>query len=175
WVILYFFYKRKPLALKHHFKNFRDTEVVKKTYQLNVMMTVGILIIALQQTEFSNLVVHGLNQIEDYFPLLNPLAVFPLVVILLGFMGMGPTTVMVLVAGILQNIDLPYPPALVVLAITSGSAISIMLSPLIMPVIVLSASNKLSLFKNGIQFNWFYALSFYLIVQIYIQTAIHFF
>ena len=68
--------------------------------------------------------------------------------------------------------DLPYPPELIVLAVTSGSVISILISPVIMPVIVLSASNGLSLFTNGIKFNWKYALVFYIIVQIYIQTMV---
>lgn len=175
WVILYFIYKKKLGHLNKHFVNFRKEEVVKKTYQLNVMMTVGILIVALEQTRFSDNVGQALLNVQEIVPFLNPLTIFPFVVILLGFMGMGPTTVMVLVAGILQSIHLPYPPALIVLAITSGSAISIMLSPLIMPVIVLSASNKLSLLKNGIQFNILYAFGFYLVVQVYIQFAIHLF
>lgn len=88
---------------------------------------------------------------------------------------MGPLTVMVLVAGILGEMALPYPPELLVLSITSGSAISILLSPFIMPVIVLSAENKLNSFTNGIKFNWKFALVFYLLVQFYIQMMIFIF
>ena len=93
-------------------------------------------------------------------------------VIILGFFGLGPLTVMVLVGGILGNLDLPYPSELIVLAVTSGSALSILLSPIIMPIIVLSASNGLSGVKNGIKFNWKYALVIYIMVQAYIQSMV---
>ncbi|WP_370459694.1 hypothetical protein [Oceanobacillus sp. AG] len=92
--------------------------------------------------------------------------------IILGFFGLGPLTVMVLVGGILGNLDLPYPPEIIVLAVTSGSAISILLSPLIMPVITLNGANGLSGFKNGIRFNWKYALVLYVVVQIYVQLMV---
>lgn len=80
---------------------------------------------------------------------------------------------MVLVAGILESMSFPYPPELIVLAITSGSVISIMLSPLIMPVIILSSSNGLGLVTNGLKFNWKFAIAFYIIVQVYLQSMIH--
>ncbi|WP_255585162.1 hypothetical protein [Virgibacillus saliphilus] len=70
----------------------------------------------------------------------------------------------------MESIHLPYPPELIVLAITSGSAISILLSPLIMPLIMLSGSNGLSGFKNGVVFNWKYAVVIYVMVQVYMQT-----
>src|SRR5699024_11197335 len=94
------------------------------------------------------------------------------IVIILGFMGLGPLTVMVLVGGIFESISLPYSPELIVLAITSGNAISIMLSPLIMPVIILSSINGLSPIKNGFRFNYKYAIAFYVMVQVYIQTMV---
>lgn len=77
---------------------------------------------------------------------------------------------MVLVAGILQSIHLPYPPELIVLAVTLGSSISILLSPVIMPIIVLSGSNGLSGFKNGFQLNGIFAVVLYMIVMTYIQV-----
>src|SRR5699024_3208710 len=58
------------------------------------------------------------------------------------------------------------------LAITLGSAISILLSPLIMPIIALSGVNGLSGFKNGIRFNWKYALILYIVGQIYVQGSV---
>ena len=91
----------------------------------------------------------------------------------LGFIGLGPLTVMVLVAGILESMSFSYPPELLVLALTSGSVISILISPIVMPVIILSASNGLSLYTNGIKFNWKFAITFYILVQIYLQTAVH--
>src|SRR5699024_4865108 len=145
----------------------------KQTYQLSTMICVGILIYALKQTTFATTVVGSIDYIQTHLPFLNPLYFLPFIVIILGFLGLGPLTVMVLVAGILESMALPYPPELIVLAITSGSVISILVSPLIMPVIVLSAANKLSLITNGFKFNVIYAIVFYVVVQIYIQAMVY--
>jgi len=148
--------------------------MVNQTYQLSVMIVVGILIFGLNQTDFATIVIGGLNYLQHKLPFINFLYLLPFLIILLGFLGLGPLTVMVLVAGILENLALPYPPELMVLAITSGSVISIVISPIVMPVIILSASNGLSLFTNGFKFNWKFAITFYLVVQFYIQTMLYF-
>src|SRR5699024_10823988 len=85
--------------------------------------------------------------LQASLPFINILYFLPFMVIILGFFGLGPLTVMVLLGGILESIQLPYPPELIVVAITLGSAISILLSPLIMPIIALSGVNGLSGFK----------------------------
>src|SRR5690625_2545616 len=174
WIGAFYLFKKKGNKLPHIANKYFQEDMLNQVYQLNVMLAVGVLIYGLQQTEFANIVVGGLDYMQAHFPLINPLFLLPFIVIILGFLGLGPLTVMVLVAGILSSMDLPYPPELVVLAVTSGSVISILISPVIMPVLVLSASNRLSLFTNGMKFNWKYAIVFYIIVQVYIQT-VHYF
>lgn len=174
WVGAFFIYKKRSKKFLLVLNTYRKEEIQKQVYQLSTMICVGILIFALKQTSFATLVVGSLDYIQDNIAFLNPLYFLPFIVIFLGFFSLGPLTVMVLVAGILESMALPYPPELIVLAITSGSVISILISPLIMPVIVLSAANKLSLFTNGFRFNIVYAIVFYIIVQIYIQTMITF-
>lgn len=174
WVVSFYMIKgrinRLPNVFSHYFKN----ELSSQAYQLNIMLAVGVLIYGLNQTNFSRIIVDSLANIQDFFPFINILFLLPFIIILLGFIGLGPLTVMVLVAGILESMSFPYPPELIVLAVTSGSVISILISPLIMPIIVLSAANKLSLFTNGVKFNWKYAVAFYILVQIYLQIAVHF-
>src|SRR5690625_3745593 len=138
------------------------------------MLSVGVLISSLHQTNFSMYVVNGLTITQETFPFINVLSLLPFIIIILGLMGLGPLTVMVLVAGMLESMSFPYPTELIVLSITSGSVISTLISPLIMPVIVLSAANKLSILTNGFTFNWKFALTFYLMIQLYIQFALHF-
>lgn len=173
WLIFFYFVKRRAYKLSGVAKGFATNGIVNQSYQLNVMISVGVLIYALEQTNFSNAVVSGFNAVEGFIPFINPLFLLPFIVIILGLIGLGPLTVMVLVAGILRTLQLPYPPELIVLAITSGSVISILLSPIIMPVITLSASNGLSLFTNGVKFNWKYSIAFYIVVQIYLQTSVY--
>ncbi|MHA6250873.1 hypothetical protein [Oceanobacillus sp. CAU 1775] len=172
WIISYFLYKKRPHKLwKQTREHFKDG-IVSSSYQLCVMLGAGTMIYALNQTGFAVMVVDGIYELQATFPFLNLLYFLPFIIIILGFFGLGPLTVMALVGGILGSIDLPYPPEVIVLAITSGSAISILLSPLIMPVITLSGANGLSVFKNGVGYNWKYAVVLYVVVQVYVQIMV---
>lgn len=169
WILLYYLLKGRPKKLLKEAKTYVQQDISKQSYQLCVMLGAGMMIFALNQTGFAPFVVNGIYAVQETTPFLNILFFLPFIVILLGFVGLGPLTVMVLVGGILETIHLPYPPELIVLAVTSGSAISILLSPLIMPVIMLSGMNGMSGFKNGIQFNWKYAVAIYVVTQIWVQ------
>lgn len=174
WTFTFYIWKRKGKKFFHVMHRYFKEGMSKQSYQLSIMIAVGVLIYGLNQTDFASIVVDGLYYTQALFPFINLLYLLPFIVIILGFFSLGPLTVMVLVAGILESLSLPYPPELIVLAITSGSVISILLSPVVMPVIVLSAANGLGLFTNGIKFNIKYSIVFYVIVQVYIQTSIHF-
>lgn len=173
WIITFYLYKQRMYKLKSIAKQYFSNELGKKAYQVALMLSIGTLIYSLNQTSFAENVVGGLNAIENVVSWLNPLYLLPFIVIILGLMGLGPLTVMVLVAGILESLNLPYPPELIVLSITSGSVISILISPVLMPLIVLSDSNGLNLFTNGIKSNWKYAFAFFIVTQIYIQIMMH--
>lgn len=172
WMIIFYIYKRRIYKSKIIAKQYVTDGLKGQAPSLVLMLSVGVLIYALNQTSFTKNVVEGINYLESHISWLNPLYLLPFIVIILGILGLGPLTVMVLVAGILKTLDLPYPPELIVLSITSGSVISILISPLTLPLIVLSASNGLSSLTNGIKFNWKYCLVFYAITQLYIQLIV---
>lgn len=172
WIGIFYLFKRKAYKLPTIVNDYVHDGMLKQTYQLNVMIAVGVLIFSLRKTNFATVLVDGLQFVENHWPLINPLFLLPFLVIILGFFGLGPLTVMVLVAGIVSDMNLPYSPELIVLAITSGSVISTIISPVVMPVIILSASNGLSILTNGIKANWKYSVTFYIIVQLYIQLRI---
>src|SRR5690625_1238659 len=173
WTLAFYTYKRRLNRLGHVLKIYLKKDITKQSYQLSIMLAVGVLIYSLNQTNFAEQFVNGLYYFQSFLPFLNVLYLLPFIIIILGLFSLGPLTVMVLVAGILEHMSIPYPPELIVLAITSGSAISIVISPLIMPVIVLSASNRLSLWKNGFKFNYKFAIALYILVQLYIQTIVY--
>ncbi|QKY68388.1 hypothetical protein [Lentibacillus sp. CBA3610] len=173
WAGLYFLVKKKPYKLLLEIKDYYINGLAGQSYQFSVLTSAGVMIYGLNQTGLGEAMVNGVYSLQEVFPFINILYFLPLIVIVLGFMGLGPLTVMVLVAGILESISLPYPPELVVLAVTSGSAISILLSPLIMPVIVLSGTNGLSPLKNGLKFNYKYAIVLYVMVQVYVQWMVY--
>ena len=172
WIAIFYLFKRKAYKLPKITNDYAHDGMLKQTYQLSVMLAIGVLILTLRKTSFATVLVNGLQFVENEWPLINPLFLLPFLVIILGFFGLGPLTVMVLVAGIVSDMNLPYQPELIVLAITSGSVISSIISPVIMSVIILSASNGLSILTNGIKANWKYSIAFYIIVQLYIQLRI---
>src|SRR5699024_8632727 len=174
WMFFINIYKQRTYKFKMIAQQYLSEGLKNQTSSLVLMLIIGVLIYSLNQTNFAVNVVEGINTLECYVSWLNPLYLLPFIVMILGLLGLGPLTVMVLMAGILNSLALPYPPELIVLAITSGSVISILISPVIMPLIVLSASNGLSLFTNGFKFNWKYSLVFYAVTQLYIQLMILF-
>ncbi|TDL31084.1 hypothetical protein E2R51_14915 [Jeotgalibacillus sp. S-D1] len=175
WVILYFILSRKTGRIIEHGKYYVKTGIPNKAQQFSILFAAGFLIDSVNQSGYGDFIVDGLFYVSDAVPFLNFLWILPFVVIILGFIGLGPLTVIVLVSGILQGVEVPYPPELIVLGITSGSVISIMLSPLVLPTIVLSAVNRLSIVKNSIMFNYKYAIAFYGMTQVYLQSVVLFF
>lgn len=172
WTICYYGVKRKIWRLLEHARTHITKNIITEAYQLSVMIGAGTMIFGLNQTSFGETMVNGIYYLYEVAPFINILALLPIMLVILGFFGLGPLTVMVLVGGILENLNLPYPSALTVLAISSGSAIAIMLSPMIMPNIMLSSLNGLSSFKNGLGFNLKFAIGIYILVQVYVQTMI---
>lgn len=175
WVILYFFISKKIRRIIENGKSYLITGIPNKAQQFSILFAAGFLIDAVDQSGYGDYIVDSLLYVTDAVPFLNFLLILPFVVILLGFIGLGPLTVIVLVSGILQGVEVPYPPELIVLGITSGSVISIMLSPLVLPTIVLSAVNRLSIIKNSLVFNYKYAIAFYGMTQVYLQSVVLFF
>ncbi|ANU09059.1 hypothetical protein BBH88_01280 [Planococcus antarcticus DSM 14505] len=173
WSLLYFLIKRKSSSFVVETRYYFSTGIAKQAQQFSILIAAGLLIYALNQSNVGDYVISGMNFLTGIIPLLNILFLIPFIVIFLGFIGLGPLPVIVLVTGVLEGISFPYPPELVVLAVTSGSVISIILSPFVMPVIILSSVNGLSGIRNGLQFNLKFAIAFYIMVQLFIQIAIH--
>lgn len=173
WTLFYFLFKKKCSNLVVETRYYFSAGIAKQAQQFSILIAAGLLIYALNQSDVGDYVISGMNLLTDVVPVLNILFLVPFIVILLGFIGLGPLPVIVLVTGVLEAIPFPYPPELVVLAVTSGSVISIILSPFVMPVIILSSINGLSGIQNGLRFNLKFAIAFYIMVQLFIQTLIH--
>ncbi|WP_408010353.1 hypothetical protein ACJROX_08680 [Pseudalkalibacillus sp. A8] len=171
YTLLYFLFKRRYISLKKNIRFYFNEYLQAKSQQFSILLSVGFVIVALNLSGWGKKLIDGILFIEQSIPYMNLLSILPFVPMILSFCGIGPLPVLVLVGGVLQNISLPYPPELLVLSITSGSVISALLSPLILPTIVLSSENGLSIFKNGFQFNIAYAAVFYLFVQAYLHPS----
>lgn len=172
WTFIYFLVKKRIGNYITDGKQYISTGIAKQAQQFSILLSAGLIIFALNESGTGSYVIEGMNYITELIPFLNILLLLPFILIILGFIGLGPLPVIVLVTGILEGATLPYPPELIVLAVTSGSVISVILSPFVMPVIILSSLNGLSGIRNGIHFNLKYAIAFYVMIQIFIQTSI---
>ncbi|MTD31407.1 hypothetical protein GIW82_10125 [Planomicrobium sp. YIM 101495] len=173
WTLLYFLLKSRPANFVADSRRYLSTGIANQAQQFSILLSAGVLIYALNESGIATGLVDGMNSLSEAVPFLNILLLIPFLVIILGFVGLGPLPVVVLVAGILEAAALPYPPELIVLAVTSGSVISILLSPFVMPIIILSSLNGLSGVRNGLRFNLPFAIGFYLLVQLFIQLSVY--
>ncbi len=169
WAVSYFIVKRKVPVFLQEGKLYFTKGVATKSQETGLLFSAGLLIVAMNETGLSVDLMQSLYDFTEHVLGLNFLWVLPLIVLALGFVGIGPLTVAVLIAGVVKSIHLPYPPEVIVLAMTLGSALSIMLSPLIIPVILFSGINRLSTFENSIKFNWKFGVLFYFVVEVYLQ------
>src|SRR5699024_320518 len=85
WMIAFYLIKRRIDRLRIITKTYIHHGLQKQAYQLNVMISVGVLIFALNQTSFAMNVVNGLNAVEHAVSWLNPLFLLPFIVMILGF------------------------------------------------------------------------------------------
>jgi hypothetical protein len=173
WTLLYFFFKRRKSSMLNDTRLYFSRGIANQAQQFSILLAAGLFIYSLNQSDIGTYIISGLDVLTEFVPVLNMLFLVPFIVVFLGFIGLGPLPVIVLVTGILETAALPYPPELIVLAVTSGSVISILLSPFVMPVIILSSVNGLSGIRNGLQFNLKFAFAFYCLVQLFVQTMIH--
>lgn len=173
WTMLYFLLKGKLPRFFQHSKQYFTRDLVGKSQEFTLLLAAGVLIYTLNESGIGEWMVDYIFQLADSLNL-NFLWILPFIVLVMGLLGLGPLMVMVLAGGILQNVSLPFPPELVVLSLTTGSVLTVLISPFVLPVIVMSGSNGLSVIKNGFKFNYLYAAALYLFVQIYIQLVLFF-
>lgn len=172
WAIIYFMMKKKWAIFVNYIRLYVQEGMLPKTQEMGLLLAAGMMISIVNASGVGILIIDSLIYFSDQYTFIHILGVLPIMVIFLGFLGLGPLTVLVLVGGILQGAPLPYPPELIVLSLTLGSAITVFLSPVILPLIVLSQANGLSGWRNGIKFNIGFAAVFYAMVLIYMMIML---
>ncbi len=172
WTFLYFVLKRDLSRLFHESKYYFIRGVPLKAKEMSIILSAGLLIYSLHLSGWGSLFVEAVYARTENVAFINFLTVLPLIVVLLGFIGLSPLTVMVLLGEIIQSIELPYSSELILLALTLGSSLTIMLSPLGIPVIILSNENGRTPWANSFKINWAYACTFYLFVEAYVQIRL---
>src|SRR5699024_11403806 len=95
-IFFFYIYKQRTYKFKMIAQQYLSEVLKNQTSSLVLMLIIGVLIYSLNQTNFAVNVVEGINTLESYVSWLNPLYLLPFIVIILGMLGLGPLTVMVL-------------------------------------------------------------------------------
>lgn len=172
WSSIYYITKQKWRVFVSHLHSYLRKDLVNKKQEIGILLAAGMLINIVNGSGWGLLIFDNLLELSSQYSFIHIFWLLPFFVIFLGFLGLGPLTVMVLVGGILESVTLPYPPELIVLSLTTGSAITVFLSPFILPNIVLSSANNISQWKNGLKFNLGYSIVFYLMIQAYLMIML---
>ncbi|MDT8858907.1 hypothetical protein N0O92_01605 [Alkalihalobacillus sp. MEB130] len=166
-VTVYFFLKKAFGELMQNTKQYFFHDVSKKTEELSIYFSVGIFIYVVKVSGLGVLLIEAINVISS-LKFINVYMLFPFLMIILGFLGLGPLTSMILVGGLLQTVSIDFIPELFVLSITVGSAMSTMLSPVSVPVVMISSLSSRGKWELSVGNNWVYSFIIYMMAQMYI-------
>src|SRR5699024_11515336 len=108
WTITFYIYKRRIYKFKALTKDYFFNSLKNQTYQVSLMLSIGALIFSLNQTNFAENVVGGLNFLENYISWLNPLYFLPFIFIILGLLVLGPFQLLYLLQVLLIVLFLLY-------------------------------------------------------------------
>lgn len=170
WTLLYFIFKKRLKRFVYLIKDHISYSLSKNIKQFLLLFSAGLVIKSLEDSGLFEKFTTFIFQIEESISIINILWFLPFILIILSFTGVGPLTSIILIGSVFQNINFPHPPELIVLSVSSGSVISVLISPFVISIIFISEVNGLSVFKNGLKFNLLYSLFFYILIQTYLQV-----
>jgi hypothetical protein len=168
WTILYFLIKGKMNIFNFEIKHYFKEGIQKKQKEINIFITAGILMISLETSGWAEILVNEIYQSTNDNLVFNILILLPLLITILGIIGIPPSGSIILIAGFVKNIPFSYSNETVLLSLTLGTVLSVLLSPLAVPSVLLSSVNGSRPWENSIQKNLYFALFFYVISEIYI-------
>ena len=171
-VAFIFIAKKKGRQFAAELKSYLSRELPNKSYEMAVFVSTGLFIYAMNDSGWSKAVVSSIYSFTDQMHLVNMLFLLPLIIVVLSFLGLSPLNNMVLLGGIIQSIHLPYPPEIVAFSMTVGSLMGHVLSPITVAAVMLSAANGKSAWFNSVRSNWAFALVFFAVSQVYMQTLL---
>lgn len=171
WTGICFLVKGKQKILITELIQYGKHDIPLKGREMSIFLTAGLLIAALESSGWGRLIVEGLYHFTGNNGL-GFLLLLPFMILALGLIGMPPLPSMVIVGSVISGIHLPYPPDLIVLALSIGSVLSVLISPFAVPVILLSGANQQSPFINSFRQNMGYALLFMILALGYLQILL---
>lgn len=140
-------------ALREHVVHYAGRDLNSMRQQAVLFFTAGLLIMALRQTGAGALAFGEFAAVIDR----SPLGIVPgltLLVVLLGMMGIPPIPASLLLAGTLDPALLKTAPEFATLGIAIGASLSLIMSPITVPLLVFSAMTGRDTITLGMRWNW---------------------
>lgn len=168
WTGIYFVVKKEKKPLLSDMKQFVKTGLIQKQKEINIFITAGFLVTALETSGIGEFLIKELYMLSTEHILFNLLLFFPLIITFFGMIGIPPSASMIMVVEFVNKLPYDYSNSTVLLSLTLGTAISVLISPIAVPGVLLSSINGQRPWQNSIQKNLYYAIVFFCISEIYI-------
>ncbi|GAE37401.1 hypothetical protein [Halalkalibacter akibai] len=166
---LYFVCNRALAEYKQRWRRLMTVDLGNKKKEMILILSAGLLVGALKETGYGEVLFGYFLTGIDWLNL-NVLIGLTFVVILLGFCGFPPIPAMVLLSGILMGIPGGYSTDLVALSLLLGVAVTLVIAPVTVPLLLISSQNKRSLAENGFRWNIVFGVSLLIVGIVYIQV-----
>ena len=166
---LYFVCNRALAEYKQRWWRLMTVDLGNKKKEMILILSAGLLVGALKETGYGEVLFGYFLTGIDWLNL-NVLIGLTFVVILLGFCGFPPIPAMVLLSGILMGIPGGYSTDLVALSLLLGVAVTLVIAPVTVPLLLISSQNKRSLAENGFRWNIVFGVSLLIVGIVYIQV-----
>ncbi|MEB3101696.1 hypothetical protein [Ferviditalea candida] len=166
-VVLYFgVFSDIPFFIRN-LMSFVRNQLSGKYKELTLLFVMGVFITALEDSGLAKRWFElFLSFVGTYH--LNVYIFLVLMVIFIGAIGFPPIPLLVIIANIISTIPIGKSPELFMPSLLIGTTISLMLSPVTVPLMIMSNLNGLSMLRNGFVWNYMFGIVFLLVSIAYI-------
>jgi hypothetical protein len=139
-----------------------------KSVEISLVLAIGFFTSGVQAAPVTRAVLQGLQEALAGRPGLV-MIVLPLLIIGLGFCGITPTVAVLFVTGALRAGALGVLPVAVVGAISLGQVVGLVITPVALPLFLLSSLARAEPITVGLYWNWRYAIGLFIAAQVVLQ------
>ncbi|WP_139368263.1 hypothetical protein [Evansella clarkii] len=165
---VYFLSHRAMRQYKTRWQQLITEGLETRKREMFLILSAGILVGTLKETGFGEVLFNYFLTAAELLNI-NILIGLTFVVILLGLAGFPPIPAMVLLSGILVNIPGELPAELIALSLLLGVAVTLVIAPVTVPLLLISGLNGRSMAQNGFRWNKTFGISLLLAGLLYIQ------
>ncbi|MBI3964574.1 MAG: hypothetical protein HY329_02980 [Chloroflexi bacterium] len=163
----FFVLSGRSVHLVHRLAHYLTKDIPNKASEVALILSAGVLVGSLRLTGLSQQLAAGFQSVLGPNPAALVVAL-PVVMIVLGLLGVPPMVTLLLYTGTLDPAMIAVAPGVFTLALSFGVAVAMMVSPYTVPTFLLSAVTGRSSVQIGLQWNWAFGLASFVVALIYL-------